>query len=225
MSQLTITLSDELEGQIRQYVREHGYDSVSDFVRETTARAVSGRPTYWERAYLVHFLEIKQLLGGDINEELLDALRNGYSRYYSFEEDHVSRRELSDESMEFVAQVLEMYAQLQYSYNQLPEKLKTKELEDDVTFEGFDGNAGDGHLGYLHFLVKHGLYTYVKPLDKGHAINSHSHVTSIYQRMLDAYKTIKQDAIDHRPLTLDELKMVIGARIHPEFRKNETDRP
>lgn len=217
MSQLTVTLPDDLEYTIRSYAREHGFDSVSDFIRDAASKAMSDQPTYWERAYLAHLMEVKQALGKDINEELLDALRNGYPRYYSFEEMHVSKVELSDDAMRFVEDTLGMYAHLQRSYRESGKK--DAELEKDLQFPGFDGNAGDGHLGYLGFLVRHNRFTYVQPLDKGHAINSHSIVTHIYERMLDAYESIKIDAYDSRPLTIDEIQLVIDARIHPENRK------
>lgn len=217
MGQLTITLSDKLEQQVRDYVVKNGYTSVSDFTREILARATLGLPTYWERTYLVHLMEIKKLQGADIDEGLLDALKNGYPKFYAREEYGVRRDEMSEEDMEFVMQVLEMYAQLQYSYRESGKN--DPEVEKDVMFPGFDGNAGDGHLGFLQFLVRQGKYSYVQPLDKGHAVNSHMRVTEIYQRMLDEYKSIKQDPYEHRPLTLAEIKRVIDARIHPENRQ------
>lgn len=216
MSQLTITLSDELEEQVRNYVREHDYNSISDFTRESLAKAISEQPSYWDRTFLVNLMEIKQHLGEDINEELLDALRNGYPNFYSLKDYSVTKNELSKKDTDFVFDVLDMYADLQHSYDVSIEK--DSKIEKDIIFEGFDGNAGDGHLGYLQFLVKHGRYTYVKPLDKGHAINSHSHVTSIYERMLYNYKSIKRDDFDRRPLTLDEIRLVVDGRIHPENR-------
>lgn len=217
MSQLTVTLPDDLEHTIRNYSRKHGFDSVSDFIRAAASKAMSDQPTYWERAYLTHLMEVKQALGEDINDELLDALRNGYPRYYSFEEIHVSKEEMSDDAMRFVEKTLGMYAHLQRSYRELDKK--DVELEKDLQFPGFDGNAGDGHLGYLGFLVRHGRFTYVQPLDKGHPINSHMIVTHVYERMLEAYESIKIDDFDSRPLTSDEIKLVIDARIHPENRK------
>jgi uncharacterized protein YfbU (UPF0304 family) len=217
MGQLTITLSDESEQKVRNYAIKNGYDSVSDFVREVTSQATSGRPNYWERTYLAHLMEIERLQGADINEELLDALKSGYSKFYSLAEYSVSRDEMKEDDMEFVMQVLEMYAQLQYSYRESSEK--DPKIKEQVLFPGFDGNESNGHFGFLHFLVTHGKYSYVKPLDKGHAINSHMPVTGIYRRMLDEYKTIKRDSYEHRPLTLAEIKRVLAARIHPENRK------
>jgi len=216
MGQLTITLSDKLEKQVRDYAAQKGYDSISDLVREVLSRATEGLPTYWERTFLAHLMEIERLQGADINEELLDALKGGYSKFYSHTDYGVSRDEMPENEMEFVMQVLEMYADLQYSYRESTEK--DDEIEQEIIFEGFDGNAGDNHLGFLQFLVKHGRYSYVQPLDKGHAINSHSHVTSIYQRMLTEHKGIKRDGFNHRPLTLAEIKQVLNARVHPDSR-------
>lgn len=177
---------------------------------------ISGRPSYWERAYLTHLLEIKKLLGEEINEEMLDALREGYPRYYVFEHYHTSKEEMPDEDMEFVISVLGMYEDLQQSYSELMDK--DPDVERAISFPGFDGNARDGYLGYLSFLVKHGRYTYVKPLDKGQAINSHGPVTDMYSRMLAEYKSIKHDKYDGRTLTLDEIRTIFKAQIHPDNR-------
>lgn len=218
MGQLTITLPDELETKVRKHSREGNYDSVSDFVREVILRATSERPTYWERAHLVYLMEIKQRLGEDVNEELLDALRDGYPKHYSLLDNHILRDELADEEVEFVHNVLQMYADLQSSYNQ--SKKKDLNIKKNISFPGFDGNAGDGHLGYLSFLVKHGRYTYVKPLDKGDAINSHMTITSMYERMLSKYNQIKRGVFDREPLTLDQISTIIKEQIHPEHRSN-----
>ncbi len=218
MGQLTVTLSDELEQQVRDYANTNGYNSVSDFVREVVSKTTSGRPSYWERSYLAHLMQIEKLQGADINDMLLDALKNGYSKFYSPTEYSVSRDEMPEEEMEFVMQVLEMYRDLQWSYRESKEK--DAEVEKAVIFPGFDGNAGDGHLGFLQFLIKHDRYTTVEPLDKGYPINSHMQVTGMYQRMLREYKTIEQEPYEHRPFTLDEIKRILNASIHPESRKN-----
>ncbi len=208
MGQLTITLSDKLEEQVREHVKKQGYDSVSDFVREAVTNATSGRPTYWERACISHSMEIKHALGQQVNEKLLDALKKGYPKYYLLEEQHTTREEMSDESMEFVHSVLDMYSVLQSSY--IASNVEDPVVNNKILFEGFDTNANDGYFYYLQFLVGHDLYTYVKPLDEGHAIDSHSKsVNGMYERMLEVYKSINRDGFDRRPLTLDEIKSVL----------------
>lgn len=216
MGQLTITLPDELESNIREYVRNHDYASVSDFIRESVSQSISDIPSYWERVQLVHLLEIKQLLKGEFDEELLDAMRDGYTKWYNKTSNHISPKELSDEGMEFVTDVLWMYDDLQKSYERL--KDRDSEIEKSLVFPGFDGNAGDGFLEYLHFLVKHGRYTYVKPLDSGHAPNSHMSVNDMYSRMLSKYKSIKPQKYERKYLTEKEIKEILNEQIHPENR-------
>ena len=217
MSQLTVTLPDDLEHEIRGYARKHGFDSISDFIRDAASKSMSSKPDYLERIILVHQMEIKKALGEDVDDEFLDALIGGYSQHYSFGDMYISKDELSDDAMDFVQNTLEMYADLQRSYRESGEK--DIELEESLQFPGFDGNAGDGHLGYLGFLVKHGRFTYVQPLDKGYPINSHHIVTHIYERMLKAYESIKITGFDRRPLTIEEIHLVINSQIHPDYRK------
>lgn len=228
MGQFTITLPDELEKEVRESVRMGNYGSVSDFVRDAIKNELSHRPTYWERFIAAHTLENNKLLkqivkdpnwGGD---ELLEALKSGYVGDYARAGELIYSDQLSIEGSEFVHQVLGMYAELQHAFNEHGEGDKT--LAKEVLFEGFDGNAGDGYLGYVNFLVDNGRYTYVRPLDKIPHLNSHSIVNYVYRRMLDEFKVIKgsRQSYDRNPLSLEELKRVIAARIHPENRSLKT---
>lgn len=226
MGQLTVTLPDDLEKEIRQKVRQGKYGSVSDFARDAFKDELSNRPTFWERFIAVHVLENNKLvkqLTKDSNwggEELLAALRSGYVGDYSRAEELVYSDVLPVEGSEFVHKVLGMYGELQRGYDQ--DGNSDEKLGKDVIFEGFDGNAGDGYLGYANFLADNGRYTYVRPLDKVSHLNSHSsHVNDMYRRMLDEYKTIKatRNSYEYTPLTLEEVKCIIAAQTHPEFRK------
>ena len=221
MGQLTITLPDDLERQIREHVASSNYSSVSDFIREIAAKASSGLPTYWERANLAHLMEIERLLGADTDEIMLDALKHGYSKFYNKADFGASREEMPEDEMEFVMQVLEMYRDLQHSYRE--SKTKDPVIESAILFEGFDGNANDGYLGFLQFLVRHDRYTTVQPLDKGHAINSHSSITApMYKSMLVSYKKVRQNhrnEFNFEPLTFDEVKAVIDTQTNPEIRE------
>lgn len=201
MGQLTITLPDELETKAREYARD--YDSVSDFVRELILRATG--PTYWDRVSLVLLLEIKRAMGENVSEESIDAIRSGYSRHYP----NIVEAEMPTEEMELVHDVLGMYAHLQYSYEHSKER--DSDIENEVQFPGFDGNADDGHYGYLCYLLKHDMYTHVKPLDKGIPINSHMSVTGTYDRMLAKYRDLKGNHSESELLTLDEIRSILAA--------------
>jgi uncharacterized protein YfbU (UPF0304 family) len=224
MGQLTITLPDELEVEIREAVRDGKYGSVSDFARDAFKGELSGRPTYWERFLTVHVLEnnkmLKQLTDDQNwgSDELLEALRRGYPNRYSDAHGLVYYEGITLEDTDFVQSVLEMYRALQRGYDS--SGVEDEQLAKDVIFEGFDGNAGDGYLGFTNFLVDNGRFATVRPLDKIPHLNSHSMVNDMYRRMLDEYKTImaKKERWHMESLTLDEVKRVVAAQIHPENR-------
>lgn len=222
MGQFTITLSDELEHEVRTAVRRGEFDSVSDFVRDAIKANLSNRPSYWERFIAAMTLENNKLLKEQLDkkhtwsgDELLVSLQDGYLSRYNEAENIVSRNELSVESARFVEDVLSMYGELQRAYDL---HSKDEKLGEQVLFEGFDGNAGDGLLGYTSFLADHGLFTFIRPLDKVPHLNSHSQVNSIYERMLDQYKSIKAARGHYNVLTLEEVDSILQARIHPENR-------
>lgn len=226
MKQLTITLPDELEDEVRTKVRQGNYGSVSDFVRDAIKNELSRRPTYWERFIAVQVLENNRLLKQLTNDqswgedELLEALRRGYASQYANANMLVEYDELPRSGADFVKDVLEMYGELQRSYD--AHGNGDTKLGEQVEFEGFDGNAGDGYLGFASFLVDNGLYTYVRPLDKVAHLNSHSMVNDMYRRMLDVYLAIKASRTRHeyRVLSLDEVKRILAARTHPDYRRS-----
>jgi uncharacterized protein YfbU (UPF0304 family) len=228
MGQLSITLPDDLELEIREQVGQGKYGSVSDFARDAFKGQLSNRPGYWERFIAVQVLENNKLLkriaddGNWGGEELLSALTSGYVGDYHLAEELVYNDVLPVEGSEFVHNVLGMYGELQRSFDQSDNK--DKDLARDVVFMGFDGNAGDRYLGYCNFLVDNGNYTYVRPLDKSPHLNSHSMVNDIYRRMLEVYKPIKaaRRGDVYKPLSLEEVKQVVAAQIHPDNRPHQT---
>lgn len=225
MGQLTITLPDSLEQEVRDAVTTGDYGSVSDFIRDAIRLELSQKPRYWERVALVLSLENNLMLKEMVDEnkleknELLQALRKGYSSDYYDAEYIASHDELDPEGARFVIDVLDMHSALQHAaevHNM------SDEIKEDVIFRGFDGNAGDGYLGYVNFLVDNGSYTYVKPLDKIPHLNSHMMVNEIYERMLSAYKPIRKAKVysaRNQTLTADEVKQIVDEQIHPENRK------
>jgi len=223
MGQLTITLPSDLEREIRETVGSQGYGSISDFARDAIKEKLTQRPKYWERVILTLALENNKLLRTIADDsslegsELLSALQNGYATNY-FDIENIARRdELPKEGAEFVMDTLGMYGELQRSVD--VHKL-SKEIADQTLFEGFDGNAGDGYLGYANFLVDNGRFSYVKPLDKTPHLNSHSQVNDLYRRMLEEYKNIKgsKPLCAYEVLTRLEVERILGAQIHPENR-------
>lgn len=223
MGQITITLPDTLENEIRKYVREKKYDSISDFVREIASQATSGRPSFWERVILINLMQIKKTLGEEVNDEMLDALIGGYHIFYPKSGQIAYEHEMPYQDMKFVMDVLDMYRWLQFSHRELG--IKDGKLADKVKFDGFDANASDGYFGFTRFLIEHDRWTDVETSSLSDNYNSHMPNSEIYQRMLDVYeeyrwKGIQDDISGPKVLTLDQLKEIIGAQVHPENRKN-----
>ncbi len=223
MGQITITLPDELENSIRGYVANRGYDSISDFIREASSNALYDSPSFWERTMLIKLMELQKQAGISINEEALSALIGGYSIFYP-KTDIGPNDEMSNEDMRFVMDILDLYRWLQFSYKQLGENAKTDKLGEDVKFNGFDGNAGDGYLGFARFLKENGRWSDLELASGNDDLNSHMPVNDVYRRMLTEYKKYKwrgmeDDFSGPKPLTLEQLQAIIDARIHPENRK------
>lgn len=223
MGQITITLPDDLENSIRAYVAKKKYDSVSDFIRESTSNSMYESPSFWERSILIKIMEIQKALDLNVNEEALSALAGGYSIFYP-KSDIGPSYEMPEKEMKLVMDILDMYRWLQFSYRELDEKYKNDELAEDVKFRGFDGNATNGHLGFAQFLRNNGRWADLE-LAKGYQdLNSHMSLDEMYSRMLVEYNKYKWRGMDDdfegpKPLTLEQLRAVLDARIHPENRK------
>lgn len=227
MGQLTITLPDSLENEVRAIVASGSYGSLSDFMRDAIRLELSQKPRYWERAALVLSLENNLMLKEIVDEnkleknELLEALRRGYSSNYYDIEYIASHDELDSKGADFVMNVLDMHSALQHAAEVHG---MDKKIQDQVVFRGFDGNAGDGFLGYTNFLVDNGRYTYVKPLDSIPHLNSHSMVNEMYERMLSSYIPIRKAKARNygardQVLTAMEVIEILDKQIHPENRK------
>lgn len=222
MGQLTITLPDDLEAEVREQVNIGNYGSVSDYVRDALRNSsVSKEPTYWRRLELALMLDNNRLLhklNGDSwgHEPLLEGLQSGYPSAYQDMDEIVSRNPLTHQESEAVYEVLGMYERLQLSVRES----KDDDLIKRVEFEGFDGNYEPRLLGFVRFLVQNQQFAHVKPLDKTPSLNSHGGPNmEVYQRMLEVYRPIKASKpFGKYMLTIDEVKKVIAGRIHPENR-------
>jgi len=218
MGQLTITLSDDLEKEVRSHVKTKRHNSVSDFVRDAITNELSLRPSYWERFIVAHVLEnnkmLKQLTDSDWgSEELLEGLKRGYIDTYADATQIVDYGQLSKEDSTFVRDVLDMFAALQSAVDKSGSV--DSELQTRVNFKGFDGNSNDGYLAYTNHLVDNGYYTDVRPLDKTPHLNSHtSSSTGRYKRMLSAFRKI-QALKNRRELSIEDVKIVLDSEIHP----------
>lgn len=222
MGQLTITLPDDLENEVREQVYNGNYGSVSDYVRDALrTSSASKEPTYWRRVELYLQLDnnrlLRKLADEDFGHEwLLEGIQSGYPSTYSHMDEIVSDNPLSLEQTQFVYDVLAMYERMQISVKDVDDK----KLQEDVEFDGFDGNNEPRLLGFVHFLVRQQSYAHVRPLDKIPNYKSHMPMIDVYQRMLEVYNPIKvRKPFGTYKFTLDEVKQILAGRIHPDHRK------
>ncbi len=165
--------------------------------------------TLYERQTLINQCKMLKKLNAENAEEYdkqIEILRSGYSIQY--EEVFETSEEMSVEDGRYVYDVLDMYRVLRQSYDNLKDKQGI--TEDDIKFQGFDGNNETKNYVFAKFLQSQGLWE--ETLYPGCRLNSHSMMTiSLYPRMLATYKKIwdtKHVAADHR-FTADEIKQVV----------------
>lgn len=167
---------------------------------------------------------------GDLDYQLMRAqiLEAGYTGEYWLETAGF-QTELSKRDCGRVADILDMFRVITYSLERLDKEVSAVDegLKSRLEFMGFDHNdALEGHMaGYVEFLIRDDRWTELKPqLERHDNGNSHHRVLDVYLRMLTEYRRIMDSRgrglsrMDYF-LTLDELRQIAEARVHPSNRK------
>jgi len=120
--------------------------------------------------------------------------------------------------VEEVADILEMWSQLEASYSALSAAEKTRvETEAspfgrEVKFPGFDGNNESRHLSVAkHFIKEMGRWTEFE----GRDLNSHAPSLAAYRRMLEAMNRARESNATGL-LSVGEIVEVLKVRKHPK---------
>lgn len=108
---------------------------------------------------------------------------------YGLPFDDIDREVFAPEQCEYVLDVLDMFWNLQDSFNELEDKAGLK--ESDVTFPGFDGNNEGDFIAYARFWLKEGF----DGLRYEPRLNRHYPTTTRYRGML-AQKCRGKSAFD-----------------------------
>lgn len=132
---------------------------------------------------------------------LATLLEEGYEREYyrvfeSFSEP------VSSADCDFVADVMEMYTQLQMAWDSAVDKKGVK--ESDLIFTGFDGNRATGQMSYARFVREDGKWSTLRVKDRD--MNSHGMGDSRYSEMLDRFGQLKQ----RYGLSIEDVIAVLG---------------
>lgn len=165
--------------------------------------------------------------------ERAKVLEQGYTGEYWREVAGFST-ELSKRDCGRVTDILEMFRNITYSFDQLEEDgtVVDEKLKSGLVFRGFDQNdALEVHMaGYVAFQMREDhLWRELRPqIERTDNGNSHAPVLDMYLRMLSEYRRI----MDSRErgagrwdyhLSLDDLELIFTAQTHPSNRRRNTE--
>lgn len=223
MAQITISLPDELDIEIRKMYEEQGFPTVSAFVADAVRQRlmVGGKLPYWERASMVMQLENNRMLATLLDGKKLiedadwkshrhyEVLREGYEYEYDGVFQGVDKEGLSPAAAKYVYDIMRMYEDIQVS----AKKLNDEKLAAAVGFPGFDGNHEHRLLGFVQYLRSHKSYESIYLRD---TLNSHG-TEPHYRGMLERYNQIRNKTkdefgydFDYKFLTKEEINTIIG---------------
>lgn len=203
MGQITVSLPDELDMQLRQYAEMRGYSSVSSLVAEALREKfdATGPLDFWSRVLLVVQLENQRLIqrliegkeefkSGDWDRDnLLEALILGYQSEYRSGFDYLNSDEVVPSTSKYVIDVLNMYADLQNSVADS----NNAELTKAVRFHGFDGNHETQLMEFARYLRKNRRFAHIACTNED--LNSHG-MGPDYRAMLTRYRSVRASVRD-----------------------------
>lgn len=224
---------------LSEYVRDRLVDAVEPIREARQARSEYSPDTLGERERhtlaLLHRI-LARVLPPDSNDvdgdakyqlERAEVLERGYTYEY-WTEFAGLRPELSSRDSQFVADVLDMFRITKYSMDQLERDGSKVDdgLRRSLTFQGFDHNDPlEGQMsGYVEFLVDDDRWEEQRDFVKGpNRGNSHGCRVDVYSRILSEYRQLKRSRPrrhedDDYLLSLDDLKQIAAARVHPSHR-------
>lgn len=140
-------------------------------------------------------------------EEIRVALEYGYEDEYKHFIEEL-RDPMTETECGIVQDTLNLYRVLTFSYNLL--ESPTDLTQEDIAFQGFDGNNEGNLYSYAKYLMETRLLYQELPENPHHAFNSHRRMQSKYIAMLQEFEIMKKDGADM--LSEDEIKKILKAR-------------
>ncbi len=139
-------------------------------------------------------------------ERLSKALMHGHSWLYQSYFDQVLADNLSDETEDYVVEVLALFSILKDSYTNLPQEEMCLIDPRNINFIGFDGNNESDLLSFARALRENGRFTEIL---KDGCQNSHCPTGRVYGNMLGAWKVLGKP---NYPLTVEHIKAIADSR-------------
>ena len=137
-------------------------------------------------------------------QEKCKIVESGYEMEYCGLNTSIIENRLSSEDCAEVKEILDMHRAMHDSFKGLQDSDGIEENE--LQFNGFDGNDGSGRCDYARFLiVNKGLWQEVLEGRPNFDMNSHGMKMGTYHRMLNAWKELGKK----HELTCEEIKQII----------------
>jgi uncharacterized protein YfbU (UPF0304 family) len=156
-----------------------------------------------------------------------EILEHGHDLLYSEFFGRVYDQTLTEDEQRAILDILDMYNDLQFSFDQLEDKRDL--TEESVKFKGWDSNSLKGELSFAEsFCFRDGKesaptsertptrFAHVWPSP---ARESNFNLVDGYYRMLAVYRPIKEARlreIEFAPMTHEQITMVLNALPHPD---------
>lgn len=133
------------------------------------------------------------------------AVEYGYTLHYDdlFESLYDG---LSEDECKEVLEILSMYRALTFSYQNLADKTGIE--EEDIHFDGFDGNEETSQYFYVkYFIVDLGRFDELTYKEKNPDFNSHLPMLDRYRRMLSVWRSYR----DNHKLNNEQILSILRA--------------
>ncbi|MEN2427267.1 YfbU family protein [Chromobacterium vaccinii] len=170
-----------------------------------------------QRLILANQYEILSRLDDSANAdeyaEVAEQLRDGHAFLYDGFLDGVLSDVLDENTVDHVCTTLQLFSTLKDSYEKLSPEEKDTIDKKEVTFAGFDGNNETDMMLFAQALAKARRFS--NTLGERGDLNSHSPTRDLYGRMIQAWKDLDKP---HYPLTAEQIRQIVAARIHPSRR-------
>jgi uncharacterized protein YfbU (UPF0304 family) len=135
-----------------------------------------------------------------------EAVEGGYTLQYDSIYDGLND-EMSREDCQEVIDILSMYRQLHFSYDQLGKPAEIDESQ--IKFLGFDGNNESKQYFYTqYFIVSLGRFSELRDGMESPDFNSHAEMLGKYQAMLPIWRRLGRRTHD---LSMNEIRQLIEA--------------
>ncbi len=169
----------------------------------------------------------------DTYHRFQNILEQGYSILMRDITEGIWDIDLSFEEQKEILNILDMYNDLQWSYDELEEAEREGLTEDDVKFWGWDGNSPKGELSFARLFCYRGADEYVdvmkvrpdrfERVKPSPAYNGHGEWLNNYKRMLQVFLPFKQKLVraNWRSFTATEIRTILDEFPDPDSQRGQ----